>query len=353
MSKDNLSAVLFATDDLRLEQTPLPTDPNKNEVLLRTLTVGICGSDVHYWKNGRIGDFVCTAPMILGHETAAEVVKVGEGVTHLAPGDIVAIEPGVPCRICNFCKTGVYNLCPDITFHATPPYDGTLTRFFKHAADFCFKLPAHVSPEEGALLEPLSVGVHACRRADIKVGQTVLICGAGPIGLVSILSAKAFGASSICVTDINEARLAMAKQLGASCTVLIKPGSQVEANAELVKTALGSMPDITIEASGAESSVNLAVLATQSGGVVVIVGMGPAKTSLPLVNAGCREVDIRGVFRYKNTYPLALSLIAEGKINVKPLITHRFKLEDSLAAFEVARRGEGIKVIIECGQQTK
>lgn len=187
--------------------------------------VGICGSDVHYWVNGRIGDFVVKAPMVLGHEAAGIVHQVGEGVTHLKPGNgfkhhshflfillylilslklgnRVAIEPGVPCRSCEPCKIGRYNLCPDIIFCATPPYDGNLARYYTHAADFCYKLPDHVSTEEGALLEPLSVGVHACRRAGVTIGQKVLICGAGPIGLVCLLTAKAMGASSVIITGI-------------------------------------------------------------------------------------------------------------------------------------------------------
>ncbi|KAI1301715.1 Sorbitol dehydrogenase [Halotydeus destructor] len=348
--QENLSAVLYKLDDLRLESTPLPSEPGPNEVLLHSLKVGICGSDVHYWKNGRIGDFIVKDPMILGHETAASVVKVGPGVNHLKVGDVVAIEPGIPCRLCDFCKTGVYNLCSDITFHATPPFHGTLTRYFKHAADFCFKLPDHVSAEEGAVLEPLSVGVHACKRANVQVGHNVLICGAGPIGLVTLLSAKAFGASKICITDINEQRLKMAKQLGASCTILISKDLSVEETAQKVHAELGAHPDITFECSGAEPSLNLAVLATKCGGVVTLVGMGPVKVSVPLVTAGIKELDIRGVFRYRNSYALALSLIADGKIDVKPLITHRFKLEQALDAFETARKGEGIKVMIDCSE---
>ena len=169
-------------------------------MILKTLSVGICGSDVHYWAHGGIGSFIVNGPIILGHETSAEVHKVGDKVTNLKPGDIVAIEPGTPCRCCCDCKEGRYNLCPEMTFHATPPFDGTLTRFFKHPADLCFKLPDTISADEGALLEPLSVGVYSCRRAGINVGDNILVCGAGPIGLVTVMAAKAFGARMICVT---------------------------------------------------------------------------------------------------------------------------------------------------------
>jgi len=157
------------------------------EVLLAMDSVGICGSDVHYLAHGRIGDFVLTKPMIIGHESAGVVAKLGKKVTTLKVGDRVAIEPGVPCRKCDHCKQGKYNLCPGMVFCATPPYDGNLTRYYKHAADFCFKLPDHVTMEEGALLEPLSVGVHACKRAEVTLGSKVLILGAGPIGLVTLM----------------------------------------------------------------------------------------------------------------------------------------------------------------------
>jgi len=287
--------------------------------------------------------------MILGHETSATVVAIGDGVTNLKPGDRVAVEPGVPCRHCKYCKEGFYNLCADIIFAATPPVDGSLTRFFKHFADFCFKLPDHVSYEEGALLEPLSVAVHACKRANVAAGQKVLVCGAGPIGLVTLLTAKAFGADMVCITDITQGRIDLAKKLGADFGVCIQPGMKPQEIAAQVKEALGDDPDITLECSGAESSVQLAIYATKAGGSVLLVGMGPPEIKVPLVTAAIREVDIKGVFRYRNCYPLALWLVSTGKIDLKPLITHRFTLEETLEAFETARTGAGgaIKVLIK------
>jgi len=348
---DNLSAVLLEKGDLQLLQKPKPT-PGKNQVLIRMQKVGICGSDVHYWTNGAIGDFVVRAPMILGHESSGIVDEVGEGVTHLQPGDRVAIEPGVPCRYCAFCKEGRYNLCPDIAFCATPPFDGSLARFYAHAADFCYKLPDHVTLEEGALLEPLSVAVHACKRAGVTLGAQVLICGAGPIGLVNLLTAKAMGAERVCITDISENRLEMAQKLGADFVVHVKTRDAQQV-ADQVHAALGCSPTISIECSGAEPSLQTAIYATRSGGTVVLVGLGAPNATLPIVNAATREVDIRGIFRYANCYPQALGLISSGKINVKPLVTHRFPLEETLKAFETARSGAGgaIKVIIDCDKR--
>ncbi|KAG7177144.1 Sorbitol dehydrogenase-like 2, partial [Homarus americanus] len=268
-------------------------------VLLRMAQVGICGSDVSYWTKGAIGHFVVLAPMVLGHESAGVVAKCGKNVTSLKPGDRVAIEPGVPCRVCEFCKKGRYNLCPDVFFCATPPDDGNLCRYYTHAADFCLKLPDHVSLEEGALLEPLSVGVHACERGGVTLGSSVLVCGAGPIGLVNLLAAKAMGASKVCITDITENRLRVAKEMGADYTILVDT-NDAEKLAQQVKEVMGGMPDKTIECSGAETSVRLGILGTKSGGTIVLVGHGPDEVKIPVVNAAAREVDIRGLFRYAN-----------------------------------------------------
>lgn len=347
MAKDNLTAVLYGIEDMRLEQRPIP-EICDNEVLLAMDSVGICGSDVHYLAHGRIGDFVLTKPMIIGHESAGVVAKVGAKVKHLKVGDRCAIEPGVPCHICEFCKTGKYNLCPEMTFCATPPYDGNLTRFYKHAADFCFKLPDHVTMEEGALLEPLSVGVHACRRAEVGLGSEVLILGAGPIGLVTLLVAKSMGASKIVITDLVQQRLDVAKELGATHTLLMDKNDTAEMAAKKVERMLCSMPNKSIDCCGAEVTVRMAIFATRPGGCCVIVGMGAAETKVPLINALAREVDIRGVFRYCNDYPAALALVSSGNINVKRLVTHHFDITETHKAFETSRKGldNAIKVMI-------
>jgi len=348
--EENIALVLHKIDDLRLEPFPV-NEPQDGEVLLEMQSVGICGSDVHYWKRGCIGDFIVRAPMVLGHESSGKVIKVGPNVKHLQEGDRVTIEPGVPCRRFDFCKTGRYNLCADIVFLATPPVHGSIARYHTHAADFCFKLPDHVSYEDGAFCEPLSVGVHACRRAGVTIGAKVFITGAGPIGLVSMLAAKAMGADTVIMTDISQSRLDFAKKIGATHVVLAESDSQ--ATAKRVVETLGSMPNISIECSGAESSIQATFYATVSGGVVVLVGLGRPLASLPIVNAAVREIDIRGVFRYANCYPAALSLIATGRIDVKPLITHRYNINESVQAFEMAESGQAIKVMIQCGKEVQ
>lgn len=354
MAGDNLTAVLYGIDDLRLEQRPVPT-PNGNQVLLQMEVVGICGSDVHYLKQGRIGHFVVKQPMVIGHEASGTVVKVGKDVTHLKVGDRVAIEPGECCRMCNYCKEGRYNLCLKMAFCATPPYDGNLTRFYAHAADFCYKLPNHVSFEEGAILEPLSVGVHACKRGQVTCGSKVLILGAGPIGLVTLLAAKAFGATNVIITDIVENRLEIAKKLGAHHTLLVDKNFDEKTIIEKVVQILGCEPDVSMECSGAEQSVRIAIQATKSGGCAVLIGMGKAEMTLPLASALIREVDIKGVFRYVNDYETALAMVSSGKIDVKPLITHEFAMEQTLDAFGAAMdpKSKSIKVLIHANPEWK
>ncbi|KAK9881030.1 hypothetical protein WA026_014372 [Henosepilachna vigintioctopunctata] len=347
MTQDNLSAVLYGIDDLRLEQRPIPV-PKDDEVLIKMEAIGICGSDVHYLKKGRICDFIVDKPMILGHESSGMVVGVGKNVKHLKEGDRVAIEPGVPCGQCNFCKGGRYNLCPEIFFCATPPDDGNLSRYYCHSASYCYKLPDNMSYEEGALMEPLSVGVHACRRGNVGVGSVVLVLGAGPIGLVTLLSAKAFGASKVLITDILDERLQVAKSLGADHTLKIEKHMTEQDIIKKITELLGEDPTVSLDCSGAEVSVRVALQVTKTGGVAVLVGMGKSEITIPLSGALFREIDIRGCFRYHNTYPTAIELVSSGKINVKPLVTHKFKIEDTQKAFDTAVSGEGnpIKIVI-------
>lgn len=348
MAEDNLSLILHKIDDIRLEQRPVPK-PGKNEVLIAIHSVGICGSDVHYWKDGRIGRFIVDGPMVLGHEPSGVIKEVGENVTHLKPGDRVVIEPGVACLQCDFCKKGTYNLCPKVEFCATPPTDGTLCRYYKQSASFCYKIPDNVSLEEAALVEPLSVAVYACRRASVSVGKSVLICGSGPIGLLNMMTAKVMGATQVCIIDVVKSRLDFAKKLGADHVVVADTKDAI-ALAKKVKETMGCEPDITLECSGAEASLQLGIQVTKPGGMLTVVGCCPPVVSIPLIEACLKEVDVRGIFRYANCHPTAIDLIASGKVNVKPLITHHFSLEESLKAFEVAHTGAGgaIKVLINC-----
>lgn len=344
----NLAAVLHGIGDLRVEARPIP-EPGPGDALIAMRTVGICGSDVHYLAHGRIGSFVVQAPMVLGHESAGVVEAVGAGVTSLKPGDRVALEPGVPCRACATCKTGRYNLCPDVKFFATPPIDGSMARYVVHPADFCFKLPEHVSLDEGALLEPLSVGLHACRRGGIGPGSRVLVMGAGPVGLTALLMSSAAGAAEVLVADVRAERLDLAASLGANVILDARDPDLPR----LARDRADGPIDVTIDCSGAEPAVRAAIGATRPGGTVVLVGMGADEMQLPILDAAAREVDLRGIFRYCNTYPTALALVASGQIDAKPLVTHRFPLDRVTDAFATVQNpaSQSIKVIVDVGDR--
>ncbi|CAH1958614.1 unnamed protein product [Acanthoscelides obtectus] len=346
--QDNLTAVLYGINDMRLEQRPI-SEPNDIQVLIQMEVVGICGSDVHYMTHGKIGPFVVEQPMVIGHEAAGTIVKCGKNVKHLQPGDRVAIEPGCPCRMCNFCKIGKYNLCPGMMFCATPPYDGNLCRFYLHDADFCFKLPCNMDFEEGALIEPLAVGVHACKRAHVKMGDLCVVFGCGPIGLVTMMAAKAMGAGKVLVTDILDMKLQKAKELGANYTIKVDPTWDDVRTAKEIQTMLkGAEPDCCFDCAGGEMIVRTALQSTAKAGKVVLVGLGKFEMNLPLTSALIKEVDIRGVFRYNNDYPTAIEMVRSGRINVKPLITHHYRLEETLQAFETAKtqKGNPVKILI-------
>ncbi|KAJ3664996.1 hypothetical protein Zmor_000521 [Zophobas morio] len=362
-AKDNLSAVLCGINDLRLEQRPVPKprdhrkylSPNKPsqctptlEVLLQMESVGICGSDVHFLVHGKIGPFVVTDPMIIGHEASGTVVEIGKKVKTLKPGDRVAIEPGVGCRMCSYCKEGRYHLCPDMAFCATPPIDGNLSRFFAHDEDFCFKLPDHLTYDEGALMEPLAVAVHSLKQANFRLGQVLLVMGAGPIGLVTMLAGKAIGASAVLVTDTEDFRLKKAKDFGADCVYQMCEDKPEDEIVQEIKEELGCEPHATIDCAGAVQAIRISLKVTRTGGVVVLTGMGQLEMNIPLTSAIFREVDIKGVFRYNNDYPMAIDMVASGRANVKPLVTHHFKIEDTVKAFETAKTREGnpIKIMI-------
>lgn len=337
------AAVLHEPGRLEVEQRERPT-PAADEVLVAVREVGICGSDVHYYERGRIGDYVVTDPLVLGHEVAGEVVAVGEAVTDREPGDRVALEPGVPCRRCEYCKSGEYNLCPDVTFMATPPDDGAFAEYVAWPADFAHVLPESVSLREGALCEPLSVGIHACRRGGVGVGDSVLITGAGPIGLLAMEAARAAGATDVAVSDVVEGKLAVARDRGADLAVNAAETDVAEAVAE---HAGGRGVDVVVEASGSEAGVRTTLDAVRRGGVVVFVGL-PGESEIPLdvTDVVDNEVDVHGSFRYANTYPTAVELLADGEVDVAGIVDFESPLAEVADAFERVQDPEVVKGMI-------
>ncbi|KAF8914010.1 xylitol dehydrogenase [Gymnopilus junonius] len=364
MATDNPSFVLRAVEDVAYEERPVP-EIKGDEVLVAVKKTGICGSDVHYLVEGRIGDFVVEKPMVLGHESAGVVsrgkqilfidVLVGPDVKHLKPGDRVAMEPGATCRLCDACKLGRYNLCPDIVFAATPPYDGTLARYYRLPADLAYPLPENVSLEDGAMMEPLAVGVHSVSNlGSFYANQTIAVFGCGPVGLLCMAVAKAIGASRIVAVDIVPARLEFAKIYIGAETYLPPKFENGESkidysrrNATLMKQQLDitdrgrNSIDLVIDASGAEVSIQTGFYVVKTGGTFVQVGMGNPNVTLNLSLLMTKELNYKGSFRYgPGDYPLAISLVASGKIDLKPLVTHRFKFEDAIVAFKATRAGK-------------
>ncbi|KAF7308771.1 L-arabinitol 4-dehydrogenase [Mycena kentingensis (nom. inval.)] len=295
--------------------------------------------DVHFPKHGAIGPMIVTDECGSGHESAGEVVEVGEGVTQWKVGDRVALEAGVPCSqpACDACRTGRYNACPDVVFFSTPPYHGLLTRWHLHPAQWLHRLPDNVSFEEGSLCEPLAVALAGIERSGLRLGDPLLICGAGPIGLVSLLSARAAGAEPIIITDLFQSRLDFAKKLVPGVrTVLIKRGSTPMEQAADIKAVAEGELNVALECTGVESSIHTAIYSVKFGGKVFIIGVGKNEQNFPFMHLSANEIDVSFQYRYANQYPKAIRLIAGGLIDVKPLVTHRFPLEDAISAFHVA-----------------
>jgi L-iditol 2-dehydrogenase len=341
------TAVLKEPGRLEIEERPRP-DPAPDEVLVAVGEVGICGSDLHYYEHGRIGDYVVEDPLILGHESAGEAVEVGDGVTDLETGDRVALEPGVPCRRCDHCKRGEYNRCPDVTFMATPPDDGAFAEYVAWPVDFAYRLPESVSTREGALCEPLSVGVHAARRGEIGVGDSVLVTGAGPIGLLAMAAARAAGATEVLVADVIEAKRRRAEERGADATIDPTRTDLGEAVAEQTD---GEGVDIVVEASGAKSAIAGSLDAVRRGGTVVFVGLAPeAEVPLNVLDIVDNELDVRGSFRYRNTYPTAIELLADDAVDAAGIVDFVADLGAVDEAFRRATDDETVKGMVTVRQ---
>lgn len=303
---------------------------------------------MHYWDHGRIGQFVVQEPMVLGHESAGTVVEVGDAVKGLKRGDRVALEPGYPCRRCGNCLAGRYNLCCDMVFAATPPYHGTLTGFWVAPYDFCYKLPQNVSLQEGALIEPLAVAVHIIKQAQVTPGNSVVIMGAGPVGLLCGAVSKAFGASKIVGVDIVESKLEFAKKLAFTHTYLSQRLSAEDNAAALLEQCdLGQGADVVIDASGAEPSVQTSLHVVKTGGVYVQGGMGKADITFPIMAMCQKEVTAKGSFRYgPGDYQLAVELVSSGRVEVKKLISGVVDFDQAEDAFKKVWQGQVLKILI-------
>ncbi|MEG2623805.1 MAG: NAD(P)-dependent alcohol dehydrogenase [Clostridia bacterium] len=332
MNVKNTACVLTAPKTLAFREVPMPT-VKPGEILLKLEAVGVCGSDVHYYAHGRIGDFVVNYPFILGHECAGTIVQVGEGVDLLKVGDRVALEPGVPCGKCEMCKSGHYNLCPDVRFFATPPYDGCLMNYVTFPAEYAYKLPKNVSAIEGALVEPLAIGINAALTGGVKLGDTVLIFGAGCIGLVSLLAAKAYGATQVIVADVLPKRLALAQKFGA----IALNSREVDVVQEVMRLTDGRGAHVVLDCAGFSETVQGALRAARAAATIVLVGLGSdTLDGLPLGLISTKELKITSIFRYKNIYPIAISAISSGSIPILDIVSNTFPFDQTPEAYQTA-----------------
>ncbi|MDN5568366.1 MAG: NAD(P)-dependent alcohol dehydrogenase [Paracoccus sp. (in: a-proteobacteria)] len=328
-----LALVLEQQGQLSLRALPVDEVLGDDDVRVAIHTVGICGSDVHYYTHGAIGDFVVREPMILGHEASGVVTHVGASVMGLNVGDRVCMEPGIPDANSRASRKGHYNLDPAVRFWATPPVHGVLRSSVVHPAAFTFKLPDNVSFAAGAMVEPLAVGVQAAKQARIKPGDIAVVVGAGPIGLVTVLAAFAAGCSRVIVSDIDPVKLEMAARLGAVTPVDVRSQNL----AEVVMAETDSWgADVIFECSGAAAAIRQVFEPLCPGGVVVLVGMPTQPVTYDVVAAQIREARVEHVFRYANVFDRCVAMLGSGAINVDPLITRTFAFADSIQAFELA-----------------
>lgn len=340
------ASFLYGIRDVRLESCPMPA-PGAGEVLLKVKVVGVCGSDVHYYAEGRIGDQVVDAPIIMGHEFSATLVELGEGVEGLHVGQLVAVEPAISCGRCEQCQLGNPNLCRDIRFCGTPPVNGVFAEYAVMPAENCFPLPEGISPEEGALLEPLGVALHAVNLSHLKVGDTVAVLGAGPIGLLIAAVAKNAGASAVYVTEPLAYRRNFASQYAADA--VIDPGQQ-DPVGEIMRLTGGRGVDVAFEAAGAVDTPQQAAEMVRYGGKVILAGI-PADDRLSFAASTVRRkgLTIKLVRRMKHTYPRAIELVRSGKVNLQALVTHRLPLSGVGEAMELITHYQNgvIKAVIE------
>lgn len=330
------ASVLTGVGTLTIENRAVPS-PAPHEVLVEVAAVGVCGSDVHYYRHGRIGDYVVTAPMILGHELSGRITAVGSDVDAGRVGQRVAIEPQRPCRRCRQCASGRYNLCPHMKFFATPPVDGALCRFVTIDAEMAHPVPDSMSDEAAALLEPLSVAIATMRKAAAAPGSSVLIAGAGPIGVMCAQTARAFGAARIVVSDPLSARRERVLRYGA--TEVLDPAAADVA-------ALDPQVDAFVDASGAPPAVVTGVKAVGPAGRVVLVGMGADDYRLPISYIQNMEITVTGVFRYTDTWPTAIHLVTSGAVDLDSLVTGRYDLDHVAEALDSDSDPASLKSIV-------
>ena len=325
--------VLERQHELSLRDIELPQEVGSGEVRIKIHTVGVCGSDVHYYTHGRIGPFVVNEPMVLGHEAAGTVVEVGSGVTHLKVGDRVCMEPGIPDPTSKASRLGLYNVDPAVAFWATPPIHGVLTAHVVHPANYTFKLPDNVSFAEGAMVEPFAVGMQAASKAKIAPGDTAVVLGAGPIGTMVAIAALAGGCARVIVGDLAQPKLDIAAKYQGIIPVNIREKNLTD---EVARLTDGWGADVVFECSGSPKAWETIFSLLRPSGTIVAVGLPLEPVPVDIAMATTKEARIDSVFRYAHQYERALALFASGRVDLKPLISETFDFTDSIKAFDRA-----------------
>lgn len=345
----NKAVRIHGKKDIRIEDLPIP-EPQENWVQLRMSKVGLCRTDVHLYDEGKVDHIVINKPITIGHEISGTVSKLGLGVTDLAVGDRVAVDPCRSCGDCHQCSRGRANICQNLHCSGVLHADGGFATYMVAPAKTCYKLPDNMSLEEGAMMEPLSVGVNGVKRARMVEGDVVVVIGAGPIGLFAMQAAKALGASRVMMVDINPKRLELASMMGVHQVFqpTVSLSDPIAASEEL-KAALEDEADLCIECSGAPGVVDLAIHSCRPGGKVLMLGFGEMSMKVHVGMAAVREIDILGAFANLYNYPECIRLVSEGKIDVRSAITHRLPLEKVMDGIDLVRSGQSVKVVIDCG----
>jgi len=338
------AAILYKPMDMRIEEIEIP-QISSNEVLVKMKRVGICGSDVHFYLHGRISSFIVKKPLILGHECSGEIVEVGSNVSDLKPGQRIVIEPGFVCGNCFYCRLGRYNLCKEVKFYGAPHFHGTFAEYVTAPRQNVYPIPKSITYEEGAMIEPLAVGMMAAKMGKVSVNDIVAVLGAGPIGQMVLQAAKVYGAPEIYVTDVIDYRLEYAKKYGASGIINAAKENVVDITKDLTD---GEGVDVAIDASGSPSAIRQAVDIVKPGGRIVLVGYPMDDVSLPLAEIISKELTLQGIHRYANVYPAAIKAVSSGKAIVKPYVTHVFPFERILEGFEthIKKIGNPMKIQI-------
>jgi Threonine dehydrogenase and related Zn-dependent dehydrogenases len=343
---ENKAAFMTGLKEMEIHDIPVPV-PKDHEVLVRLEYVGVCGSDVHYYEYGRIGDYVVKGDFILGHECAGVIEAVGKNVKNLSVGDRVALEPGITCGQCEYCKTGHYNLCLDVQFLATPPYHGCFENYIAFPENMAFKLPDHVSTKEGALIEPLAVGLEAAKEGGVTLGSRVIILGAGCIGLAALLASKANGATDITVVDVLKIRLDKALELGATRVI---DATKQDAVKEYKMITNGEGAEIVIETAGVVQTTQQTPHLVKRGGTIVLVGMVPQDIfEFDFARLMSEVAQIKTIFRYKNLFQIAIKAISNGLIDISKIVTHEFAFNEIENAFNtiIHQKNDVVKAVIK------